>query len=76
VCGGGRHNSYLMARLAEAVGNDVAPVEQQGWDGDALEAQGFAFLAVRSLSGLPLSWPGTTGVSSPQLGGRVHRPPC
>jgi len=75
ICGGGRHNSYLMAKLAEAVGNAVAPVEQQGWDGDALEAQGFAFLAVRSLSGLPLSWPGTTGVAAPQPGGRVHRPP-
>ena len=45
-----------------------------GWDGDALEAQAFAYLAVRSLKGLPLSLPATTGVRQPQTGGRRHRP--
>ena len=40
----------------------VEPVDDVGWHGDALEAQAFAFLAVRSLRGLPLSFPGTTGV--------------
>jgi anhydro-N-acetylmuramic acid kinase len=44
-----------------------------GWDGDALEAQAFAYLAVRSLRGLPLSVPTTTGVSRPLTGGRLHR---
>jgi len=44
-----------------------------GWDGDALEAQAFAFLAVRSLKGLPLSFPGTTGVPRPMTGGVLHR---
>lgn len=74
VCGGGRHNLFLMASLKAALGAEVAPVEQQGWDGDAMEAQGFAFLAIRSLLGLPLSWPGTTGVAIATTGGRMHRP--
>lgn len=70
VTGGGRHNPTLMAMLAEALSVPVMPVEDAGWDGDALEAQAFAYLAVRSLRGLPLSWPGTTGVPRPQSGGR------
>jgi anhydro-N-acetylmuramic acid kinase len=74
VTGGGRHNPVLMAALAGELGCPVAPVEQVGWDGDALEAQAFAYLAVRSLRGLPLSYPGTTGVLAPQTGGRWDRP--
>ena len=72
--GGGRHNPVLMAAIADALGCPIAPVEQVGWDGDALEAQAFAYLAVRSLRGLPLSYPGTTGVPAPQTGGVVARP--
>jgi len=49
----------------------VRPVEQVGWDGDALEAQAFAYLAVRSVRGLPLSLPSTTGVPRPISGGRL-----
>ncbi len=74
VCGGGRHNPRIMAGLREVLPAPVAAVEAVGWDGDALEAQAFAFLAVRSLKGLPLSWPGTTGVAGPQCGGRLFRP--
>ena len=74
VCGGGRHNGALMAAL-RAVLPRVDPVEEVGWDGDALEAQAFAFLAVRSLYGLPLSWPSTTGVPAPQNGGTLHLAP-
>ena len=73
VCGGGRHNGALMAALRAAL-PQADPVEAVGWDGDALEAQAFAFLAVRSLRGLPLSWPGTTGVPAPQTGGTLHQP--
>jgi anhydro-N-acetylmuramic acid kinase len=51
----------------------VRPVEAVGWDGDALEAQAFAWLAVRSLRGLPLSLPTTTGVPRPMPGGRLFR---
>ena len=47
--------------------------EAAGWDGDALEAQAFAYLAVRSLEGLPLSLPSTTGVARPMTGGRLFR---
>ena len=48
-------------------------MEAAGWDGDALEAQCFGFLAVRVLRGLPLSFPGTTGVPRPLPGGRLVR---
>lgn len=75
VTGGGRLNGSLMAALAQALEADVEPVEAVGWRGDVLEAQAFAFLAVRSLRGLPLSLPGTTGVSRPVSGGVLHRPP-
>ena len=72
VCGGGRRNPVIMAGLEKALGVAVQPVDGEGWDGDALEAQAFAFLAVRSLRGLPLSFPGTTGVPAPQVGGKLH----
>ncbi len=74
VCGGGRHNPVLMDHLAKATGIAIAPVEDQGWRGDALEAEAFAHLAVRHVRGLPLSWPGTTGVGSPICGGKLIRP--
>jgi anhydro-N-acetylmuramic acid kinase len=73
ITGGGRHNPALMAGLAQALGADTAPVEAVGWNGDALEAQAFAYLAVRSLEGLPLSLPATTGVARPATGGRLFR---
>jgi anhydro-N-acetylmuramic acid kinase len=73
VCGGGRRNPALMAELAARLDVPVAPVESAGWDGDALEGQAFAYLAVRSLLDLPLSLPGTTGVAAPCRGGRLFR---
>jgi anhydro-N-acetylmuramic acid kinase len=73
VCGGGRHNPAIMAALARRLGMPVRPVEAAGWDGDALEAQAFAYLAVRSLRGLPLSLPATTGAPRPVCGGRLFR---
>src|SRR5260221_407174 len=75
VCGGGRRNPVLMAALASLVGKPIDPVEAVGWDGDALEAQAFAYLAVRSTLGLPLSLPGTTGVARPMTGGRLFFAP-
>jgi anhydro-N-acetylmuramic acid kinase len=74
VCGGGRRNPSLMAALADRLGR-VQAVEAVGWDGDALEAQGFGLLAVRVLRGLPLSFPATTGVPRPLPGGRIAPPP-
>jgi anhydro-N-acetylmuramic acid kinase len=73
VTGGGRHNPVLMTLLAERLGVAVEPVEAVGWDGDALEAQAFAYLAIRSVRGLPLSAPGTTGVKAPMRGGVLHK---
>jgi anhydro-N-acetylmuramic acid kinase len=70
VCGGGRHNPVIMAMLAARLGAPVEPVEAVGWNGDALEAEAFAYLAVRALKGLPLSLPSTTGVREPTSGGR------
>jgi anhydro-N-acetylmuramic acid kinase len=74
VTGGGRRNKAIMAALAAAMNITVEPVEAAGWDGDALEAQCFGFLAVRVLRGLPLSLPGTTGVPAPMPGGRIVNP--
>jgi anhydro-N-acetylmuramic acid kinase len=71
VCGGGRHNPALMAALARHLAVPVRPVAAAGWDGDALEAQAFAYLAVRSVRGLPLSLPTTTGAPHPVRGGRL-----
>lgn len=74
VAGGGRHNPVLMQRLAETLGVPVEPVEAIAHDGDAVEAQAFAFLAVRAWRDLPLSLPGTTGVPHPMPGGEVVWP--
>ena len=75
VAGGGARNATLMrmlaARLAPAT---VITADAVGWSADALEAQAFAFLAVRTLRGLPITFPTTTGVASPMTGGVVARP--
>jgi anhydro-N-acetylmuramic acid kinase len=69
VTGGGRLNGHFMAGLAARLGVPVEPVEAVGWNGDYLEAQCFGYLAVRSVLGLPLSLPTTTGVPRPMPGG-------
>lgn len=74
VCGGGRHNATLMRRLRRRMPVLVDPVEVLGMRGDALEAEAFAFLAVRSERGLPLSYPETTGCEAPTTGGTAHMP--
>jgi anhydro-N-acetylmuramic acid kinase len=74
VTGGGRHNPSIMHALRAELGVPVEPVETVGWNGDALEAQCFGFLAARVVRGLPLSFPGTTGVPAPTKGGRIVNP--
>lgn len=69
VCGGGRRNPAIMAALPKRAGVEVLPAEAVGWRGDAIEAECFAFLAVRVLRGLPISFPTTTGVPEPMTGG-------
>lgn len=73
VTGGGARNATLMGHLRDLLGT-VDPVEALGWRSAALEAEAFAFLAVRSRRGLPLSLPGTTGVPRPLTGGVVNQP--
>ncbi|WP_411035841.1 anhydro-N-acetylmuramic acid kinase [Shinella sp. BYT-45] len=76
VCGGGRLNRVIMgdlAALAEVEGAEVVAAEAIGLDGDSMEAEAWAYLAVRSLRGLPLTFPGTTGVKAPVTGGIVRK---
>jgi anhydro-N-acetylmuramic acid kinase len=74
VTGGGRRNPVLMGALGAVFDAPVDPVESVGWDGDALEAQAFGFLALRVLAGLPTTFPSTTGVAAPLGGGRIFIP--
>ena len=74
VTGGGRRNPVMMGMLRAGLECPVDPVEAVGLDGDMLEAQAFAYLAVRVAMGLPTSCPGTTGVGAPVGGGTLSRP--
>ncbi|MEM9359433.1 MAG: anhydro-N-acetylmuramic acid kinase [Pseudomonadota bacterium] len=74
VCGGGRKNTTLMTMLADAVDGEVKSAEDVGWNGDSVEAEAWAYLAVRSIAGLPITFPGTTGVDAPKHGGILTRP--
>ncbi|WP_415403094.1 anhydro-N-acetylmuramic acid kinase [Tateyamaria sp. SN3-11] len=74
VTGGGRHNPVLMQMLAVSLDCPVRAVEEVGLDGDMLEAQAFAYLAVRVARGMPTSCPGTTGVRAAVGGGTVSVP--
>lgn len=67
--GGGRRNDTLVRMIAERAAVPVLPAEDFGLDGDGVEAEAWAFLAVRSRLGLPISFPGTTGVAQPLTGG-------
>jgi anhydro-N-acetylmuramic acid kinase len=69
VCGGGRRNLTLMRALAARLAARVEPIEAIGYDGGVVEAQGFAYLALRSRQGLPISLPTTTGAPRPLTGG-------
>ena len=71
VCGGGRRNPQLMAELKSRVPCTVRSAEAVGWLGDSIEAQAFAYLAVRTMRGLPISWPGTTNAQVAMTGGRI-----
>jgi anhydro-N-acetylmuramic acid kinase len=71
VCGGGRKNAYFMKRLCEELPCVVIDGDALSLKGDMLEAQAFAFLGARCYFGLPTSFPGTTGVAFPTVGGRL-----
>lgn len=75
VAGGGARNATLMAMLAEGLAPaTVETATDAGWSVDALEAQAFAFLAVRAMRGLPITFPGTTGAPHPMTGGLIAKP--
>lgn len=74
IVGGGARNPTLLRAIAEETGGAVTTGTQLGWDSDAIEAQAFGFLAVRSLLGAPITFPTTTGVPTPMTGGRLHSP--
>ena len=71
VTGGGRKNTTLMEFLASSLGSPVSSIESMGWNGDLIEAEAFAFLALRSRYNLPITFPGTTGVANPLTGGQL-----
>ena len=75
VSGGGARNATLMRLLADRLSPAIVETaDQAGLSADAIEAQAFAFLAVRSLRGLPLTFPSTTGVSKAMTGGVLQHP--
>jgi anhydro-N-acetylmuramic acid kinase len=75
VCGGGASNATLMRMLGERLAPaHVETANDAGWNGDAIEAQAFAYMAVRSLRGLPITFPTTTGVPEPMSGGVIAEP--
>lgn len=74
LTGGGAHNGALIRALRKLLPGEIVRADALGWTGDAVEAQAFAFLAVRSLRRLPLSYPATTGVRHPVTGGVIVQP--
>lgn len=70
--GGGRKNLSIMKAINESTNIKCESIEKYGLRGDAIEAEAFAFLAVRSLKKLPLSFPSTTGVAKPLTGGKIN----
>ena len=74
IAGGGARNPALLKAIAEETRGKIVTADSLGWNGDALEAQAFGFLAVRSLRGLPLTFPGTTGAPRPLAGGHLNEP--
>ena len=76
VCGGGRRHPSIMADLKSGAEPDaeVISAETAGFDGDAMEAEAWAYLAVRSMKGLPLTWPTTTGCGEATTGGILCHP--
>ncbi|MEM0929141.1 MAG: anhydro-N-acetylmuramic acid kinase [Pseudomonadota bacterium] len=73
TCGGGRNNPALLRAIAERADVVVKTAEDVGWRGDAVEAECFGYLAVRTLNELPFSFPFTTGVEEPMTGGVIAK---
>ena len=72
LCGGGRKNKFLVD-LIKDYNKDIKLIDDYGIDGDFVESQAFAYLAIRSYLKLPISFPGTTGVKKPSTGGIIFK---
>jgi anhydro-N-acetylmuramic acid kinase len=71
ICGGGRKNKYLINSLKKKINNKLHLIDDLNIDGDYIESQAFAFLAIRSYLGLPNSFPSTTNCKAPTVGGNI-----
>ena len=72
VCGGERKNKYLLKSIKDNFEKiSIEPIDKYEIDGDFVESQAFAFLAIRSLLKLPISFPKTTGCKKPTIGGLI-----
>jgi Predicted molecular chaperone distantly related to HSP70-fold metalloproteases len=71
VCGGGRKNKYLINSLKRKINNNIFSIDDLNIDGDYIESQAFAYLAIRSYLGLPISFPSTTNCNIPSVGGTI-----
>ena len=71
VCGGGRKNKFLLKRISNKLKYRIQPIDNFGIDGDFIESQAFAYLAIRSYLKLPISFPSTTGVKKTSTGGKI-----
>ena len=69
VCGGGRKNKYLIDSIQSKIKNKILQIDNLGIDGNHIESQAFAYLAIRSYLKLPISFPETTGCKKPCTGG-------
>ncbi len=71
VCGGGRKNKFLMKSLKNNLKKNISIklIDDYGIDGDFIESQAFAYLAIRCIEKLPITFPSTTGCANPCLGG-------
>ena len=71
ICGGGRKNKYLIERIENKIGSKIKLIDELGLNGDFIESQAFAYLAIRSYLKLPISFPETTGCLRPCTGGAI-----
>ena len=71
LCGGGRKNKYIFERIKELSNTKIDNIDNHNINGDFIESQAFAYLSIRSFLKKPISFPGTTGVDNPTIGGNI-----
>ena len=71
VCGGGRKNDFLMKSIQKKIKVKLLSIDDFGINGDFVESQAFAYLAIRSFLKLPITFPSTTGCNKPTTGGEI-----